>query len=74
YQLTPEEAIVWTRHMMQLWLLLEATYNHESREIAETYVRVLLQAEDNRVYVENARFSSEFDTLVRGVLSEIADS
>ena len=75
YDLTAEEAIVWNRHLQQLWTLIEATYEYEDKEIAEGYVRVLLSTRNNRIFVEHyGLFGEDFDAFVRTVLAEHDDS
>jgi hypothetical protein len=55
YDLTPEEAILWERHLAHIWLGLEADYslNGESREL-EAAIRELLTHPDNQVYWKHA--------------------
>jgi hypothetical protein len=75
YDLSPEEAIVWSRHLLQIWILLEATYEFQDKETAIRHARVLLLAPDNRAFVENyAYFDAEFEQILRGLISELDDS
>jgi hypothetical protein len=71
YDLTAEEAIVWNRHLQQLWSLIEATYDYEDRELAEGSVRVLLSTRNNRIFVEHyGLFGDDFGAFVSAVLAE----
>lgn len=70
YELTAEEALVWSRHVMQIWDIVEATYYYEDRETAEWYTRLLLNSRDSRLFVEHYGFDDEFDAFVRTVLAE----
>jgi hypothetical protein len=55
YDLTPEEAILWERHLAHIWMGFEADYslNGESQEL-EAAIRDLLTYPDNQVYWKHA--------------------
>ena len=75
YDLSPEEAIVWNRHLLQIWIVLEATYKFQDKDAAIRHARTLLLAPDNRTFVENyAFFDAEFGEALRALLSELDDS
>lgn len=75
YELSPEEAIVWNRHLMQIWAQVAATYQFEDKKVALQIARTLLRAPDNRVFVESyAYFDPEFEQVLRGLLGELDDS
>lgn len=75
YDLSPEEAVVWTRHLMQIWAQVAATYQFQDEEVALQLARTLLLAPDNRVFVENyAYFDPEFEQVLLGLLGELDDS
>ena len=51
YGLTPEQAVLWDRHLMLLWMGLEADWLHGETPVeVEAWVRDLLKTEDNRLY------------------------
>ena len=75
YNLSPEEATVWARHLLQLWTLIEATYQFQDKEVALQNARTLLLAPDNRAFVESYDyFDPEFELVLRGLISEIDGS
>lgn len=67
YDLTPDEAIVWTRHLIQLWNVVQADFYYGDREVAENWVQVLLESPDNRLFIEHLDFHGEFGAMVRDV-------
>ena len=53
YDLSEEEAILWTRHMIVLWGSIEATYlAYGPSPGLEENINLLLTNPDNRIYVE----------------------
>ena len=69
YHLTPEEAILWERHLGLVWMGLEADYSlsGKSRELKSS-IRKLLAFPDNQVYWENSTFfGAEFREYVEGM-------
>ncbi|MGI9199814.1 MAG: hypothetical protein ACR2QL_02055 [Woeseiaceae bacterium] len=74
YDLTAEESLVLSRHLMQLWDMTEATYYYGDREAAEFYARVFLASRDSRLFVKHYGFDDEFDAYVRAVLAEYDDA
>jgi hypothetical protein len=53
YDLSEEEAILWTRHMIVLWGSIEATYlSYGPSPGLEQNITMLLTNQDNRIYVE----------------------
>jgi len=74
YDLTAEEALVWSRHMIQLWDGIEATYYYADREAAEWYVQTFMSSRDSRIFVKHYGFEDEFDAFVRTVLAEYDDA
>lgn len=61
YDLTEAEAVAWTRHLMMIWLGLEADFasTGPSPSMAAT-IQDLLANPDNQVFREAWRFSPEF--------------
>ncbi len=72
YDMTPAEALVWTRHLMQIWNNASADYHYGDREMAEFAVRALLTTPDNRLFVEHwyGHLTDEFSEFVRANLPE----
>ena len=69
YHLTPEEAILWERHLGLVWMGLEADYSlsGKSRELKSS-IRKLLAFPDNQVHWENSTFfGAEFREYVEGM-------
>ena len=70
YDLTPAEAILWQRHLIDVWMGLEADYSlsGESQEL-ESAIRFRLTFPDNQVYWEHSvPFSgADFREYVEGV-------
>ena len=68
YDLTPEEAILWQRHLGLVWMGIEADYSlsGESRELKNT-IRTLITFPDNQVYWEHNDSGSDFREYVKGV-------
>ena len=51
YGLSPEEAVLWDRHLTLLWMGLEADYQYGNTPgVVEAWVSDLLKNEDNRLY------------------------
>ena len=67
YDHTSSEALVFTRHLLQLWSTVEADFNYGDRDLAAEWVEALLLNPDNRLFVEHHRFGGEFGTLVHDV-------
>lgn len=75
YDLSPEEATVWARHLMQLWSLIGSTYKFQDKNVAIEQARTLLLAPDNRTYVESYEyFDPEFERVLDQLISEMDDS
>ncbi len=71
YHLTYDEAVLWYRHLTQLWLGLEADYRYGDRAAAEATIEyVLTTYPDNRLFVEHERFDGAFGELVRRVAAQ----
>jgi hypothetical protein len=73
YPLTPEEAVLWDRHLTLLWMGLEADYRYgETGGEVEAWVRDLLTHADNRLYWEANRMwhGPEFRALVDRIAAE----
>ena len=70
YGFTEEEAIVWHRHLIQLWGGLEADWYYGERELVRETLRALLIYPDQRIYAENEPFGTEFAGMVRELLAE----
>ena len=52
YDLSEEEAILWTRHMIVIWGSIEATYlSYGPSTELEQNITLLLTNQDNRIYV-----------------------
>jgi hypothetical protein len=70
YDLTPEEAILWQRHLVLVWMGLEADYSLSggSQELKST-IRYLMTFPDNQVYWEHsiAFGDADFRGYVEGV-------
>lgn len=69
YEMTHEEALAWSRHLMQLWGIVQADYYHGETEGALELATNLLVNPDNRLYVENwpffrAEFQAEVDRIL----------
>ena len=65
YEHTPSEALVWTRHLLQLWSTVEADFNYGNRDLAAEWVRALIANPDNRLFLEHHAFGGDFAVLVR---------
>lgn len=75
YDLSPEEAIVWSRHLLQIWIQVEAMYKYQDEALAVRYARTLLRAPDNRAFVESYQFfDPEFNQLLSGLLADLENS
>ena len=70
YDLTPEEALLWERHLALVWMGLEANYSlsGESQEL-ESRIRFLLTFPDNQLYWEHGIpvAGADFGEYVKGV-------
>jgi hypothetical protein len=53
YGHTPAEALVWARHLDQLWGVVRADWESRDREAGESAVQLLLTWPDTRIYAEN---------------------
>ena len=72
YDMTPEEAIVWNRHCVQLWAMVRSDFNFGNRELAKGFAKALAASPDQRLFIENWHaFDSEFGQMVRDVLVEL---
>lgn len=69
YDMTPEEALVWNRHCVQLWLSVVADYEHGNRDLAIRYTKALLSSADQRLFVQNySFFNSDFRQMLDDIL------
>jgi hypothetical protein len=68
YEMTPVQAAVWSRHLMAIWMGLEADFasNGPSDAMAAS-VWSLLQYPDNQVFWAHSTFSGAFTAYVRSV-------
>ena len=71
YDLTPEEATLWWRHLVLIWMGIEADYSltGESQEM-ESAIRYLMTFPDNQVFWEHhgmAVTGADFREYVEGV-------
>lgn len=71
YGHTPEEALVWARHLTQLWFIVRADFNNGNESSAELYVRALLTAPDNQLFIEHRNFQGEFGEFIQDISREI---
>jgi len=67
YGLTYEEAVLWHRHMMQLWLGIEADYMYGDREAAVANIEMVMRYPDNQIYIEHEEFEGDFGDVVRRI-------
>lgn len=73
YGMKPEQALAWSRHLMQVWSIVQADYLHGDSEAALTLAGALLTNPDNRLYVENwPLFEQTFQAEVDRLLLETA--
>ena len=71
YDMTPDQALAWSRHLMQLWGIVQADYFHGDSESALTVAEHLLANRDNRLYVESwPLFDETFRAEVDRILAE----
>lgn len=74
YGLTPEEAILWERHLWLVWLDHEAEFERSGPSPKlEAWIRGALASPDNRTYWDVARLSSgpEFRAFVDRLATEV---
>lgn len=71
YGHTPEEALVWARHLLQLWNIVRADFNNGNEHEAEEYVRALLDSPDNQLYAKHRNFQGEFGKMVQDISEEL---
>jgi hypothetical protein len=71
YGHTPEEALVWSRHLGQIWQIIRADYHNGNEDEAEMWARVLLSAPDNQLFIKHQQFSGEFGEMIQEISSDI---
>jgi hypothetical protein len=70
YNMTPEEAILWNRHCIQLWSVIKADFDFGDRESARRYAENLLAIPDQRIFIENhSFFEGDFSQMIEAVLT-----
>lgn len=74
YDMTDAEALVWNRHLMQVWMILEADFNYGEPEIALGIAKILLENPDARLFFDNwyeERQASQFRAEVKSIADEM---
>lgn len=73
YDFTEAEALAWSRHLMQLWVMVEGDYYNGDKEVALSFAKNMLGSADSREFVKNWRFfREEFQREVDRILLETA--
>ena len=70
YDMTPDEAIVWSRHQMQVWAMIRADFERGDRENAEYFATLLLKNRPPRIFVENMAYRGEFKEMIQNILDQ----
>jgi hypothetical protein len=72
YDLTQAESLAWSRHLMQLWVMIEGDYYNGEKAVALGFARTMLGAADSREFVRHWRFREDFQQEIDRILVETA--
>lgn len=70
YEMTPDEAIVWSRHQLQVWAMIRADFERGDRESAKYFATLLLSNPPPRIFVEHMTYRGEFKEMIQEILEQ----